>query len=54
MFDQIFVSPQVKRGVIISNKDGIYKLHQELPNDLRIRILRNSDISSKSQNFIEL
>ena len=30
-----FLSPQVKRTVIISNKDGIY----ELPNDLRRRTL---------------
>ena len=36
MFDQIFVSPQVKRIVIISNKHGIYKLPHELPNDLRL------------------
>ena len=37
MFDKIFVSPQVKRIVIISNKHGIY----ELPNDLRLRALGN-------------
>ena len=30
MFDQIFVSPQVKRSVIICNKRGIYKLPHEL------------------------
>ena len=35
MFDKIFVSPQVKRIVIISNKHGIYELPHELPNDLR-------------------
>ena len=33
MFDKIFVSPQVKRIVITSDKHGIY----ELPQDLRIR-----------------
>ena len=33
MFHQIFLSPQVKRRVIISNKDSIYDLPQELPND---------------------
>ena len=44
MFDKVFVSPQVKRIVIISNKHGIYELPHELPNDLRLR----------SQNFIEL
>ena len=37
MFYQIFLSPQVKRWVIITYKDGIY----ELPNDLRLRILEN-------------
>ena len=33
MFYQIFLSPQVKRIVIISNKHGIYELPHELPND---------------------
>ena len=33
---QIFVSPQVKQSVIISNKHCIYGLPQELPNDLRL------------------
>ena len=37
MFDEIFLSPQVKQIVIISNKLGIY----ELPNDLRLKILGN-------------
>ena len=40
MFKKIFVSPQVKRIVIISNKHGIYVLPHELPNDLRLRTLR--------------
>ena len=39
MFDQIFLSPQIKRSVIISNKHGIYELPHELPNNLRLRIL---------------
>ena len=30
---KIFFSPQVKRSVIISNKNGIYELPHELPND---------------------
>ena len=38
---QFFVSQQVKRNVIISNKFGIYELPQELPNDLKLRILGN-------------
>ena len=41
MVEQIFLSPQVKRSVIISNKHGIYELPHELPNDLRLRILGN-------------
>ena len=41
MFYQIFLSPQVKRIVIISNKLGIYELPHELSNDLRLRILGN-------------
>ena len=54
MFDQIFLSPQEKQRVIISNKHDIYELLHELPNDLRLRILENQEITGKSQNFIEL
>ena len=32
----------------------MYELPHELPNDLRLRILGNYEISGKSQNFIEL
>ena len=41
MFDQIFLSPQVKRSVIISNKYDICELSYQLPNDLRLRKLGN-------------
>ena len=43
MFDEIFLSSQVKQIVIIiiSNKHGIYELPHELSNDLRLRILGN-------------
>ena len=41
IFDQTFLSPQVKRSVIISNKHGTYDFPDELPNDLRLRILEN-------------
>ena len=34
--EQIFFSQQVKLRVIISNKQGIYELLHELPNDLRL------------------
>ena len=37
---QNFFSPQVKRSVIISNKQSIYELPHELPNDLRLKDLR--------------
>ena len=41
MFDEIFFSPQVKQIVIIINKYGIFELSYELPNNLRLKILRN-------------
>ena len=41
LFYQIFLSPQVKPTVIISNKNGIYELSHELPNDLSLKILGN-------------
>ena len=43
MFYQVFLSPQVKRSAIISNKQGVYELPHELPNDLRLRILGNKE-----------
>ena len=40
MFYQIFLSPQVKRWVIITCKHGIYELSHELPNEFeRIKVL---------------
>ena len=48
-----FFSPQVKRTVIVSNKYGIFELPHELPNNLRLRILRNYEISGKFSKFIE-
>ena len=53
MFYQIFLLPQVKRCAIITYKHGIYELPHELPNDLRLRILGNYEISGNSLNFIE-
>ena len=41
MFEEIFVSPQVKQCMIITYKHGIYELPHKLPNDLRYRILGN-------------
>ena len=42
MVEQIFLSPQVKQSVVISNKLAIAST------------LENKEISGKSQNFIEL
>ena len=39
--EQNFLSLQVKRIMIISNKHGIYELPHKLPNDLKLRILGN-------------
>ena len=41
MFDEISVSPQVKRTVIIRNKHGIYELPHDLQNDIRLRTVEN-------------
>ena len=35
MFKKIFVAPQVKGGVIVSNKDGIYELPQNVLRNLK-------------------
>ena len=40
MFDQIFLSPHMKRSMIISNKHDISELPQELPNDSKYSILK--------------
>ena len=37
MLYQIFLSPQVKRSAIISNKQHVYELFHELPNDLNLK-----------------
>ena len=41
LFDQIFFSLKVKQSVNINNKNDLYKLHHNLPNDLGARILDN-------------
>ena len=53
MLYQIFLSPQVKPSTIISNKQGVYELHHELPNDLRLRFLEDKEKSGKPQNLLE-
>ena len=51
---QIFLSPQVKGIVNISNKHFIYNFYQELPNILRLRILGKWNMLRRSQIFIDL
>ena len=48
VFDQIFLSPQVKQSVIISNKHAIYQLRKD------IEILKSKEISIKYHNFMQL
>ena len=50
---KIFDNKPSFRGVIISNKDGIWELPRELPNDIRLRILRNGKRPGKSQKIIK-
>ena len=45
MFHQIFLSPRVKQCAIISYKRGIFDLPHELPNEFRLRILGNQEVS---------
>ena len=52
MFDEIFLSPQAKWIVIISNKRGIYELPQEFLNDLDLRKLGNIKKISKLHRII--
>lgn len=47
MFDQILAKLEMKRRLIIRNKHGIYELLRKLPNNLRIGILENQEISRK-------
>ena len=52
--ERIFLSPQKKRSMIISNKHGIHELLHEFINKLRLIMLGNLEILGKSQNFKEL
>ena len=53
MFYQIFLSPQVIRGAIITYKHGIYELPHESLKNLRLRILGNYEISGKCLDLIQ-
>ena len=48
MFDQIFLSLQVRQCTIITYKHGIYELPYELPDNLRLTTLGNKEISGMS------
>ena len=48
LFDQIFLSSQEKRSLIISNKHGIYQLPHDFPNNLKLQILGKWKIFGKS------
>ena len=53
MFYQIFLSPQVMRNAIVTNKQRAYELPHELSNYLRLTILGNKEKSEKSQNLLK-
>ena len=53
MVYQILYSPLVERRAIITYKHGIYELPDELPNDLRFRVLGNKEILVNCLNFME-
>ena len=50
MFDQVFLSPQMKRSVVISKKKGIYELPHKLLSDLRL-ILGSKEIRKYQVNL---
>ena len=52
MFNQIFLTPQVKGWAIITYNYGIYELPHNLPNDLRLRKLGNIRRVSKLHRMI--
>ena len=48
MFDQIFLSSQVKRSAIISNEHGLYELPHQLPNDFRLNASALSPLGGRT------
>ena len=54
MFYQIFLHLEVKRSGIISNKQGVYKLPEEVLNDLKLKNLENHEKLGESTNLLEL
>ena len=41
IFFFFFFLPHVKQRVVVTNKNGMYELPHELPNDLHLRILEH-------------
>ena len=41
MFDQIFLSPQIKQSMIMTNKHRVHDISHEWPNDFRLGITGN-------------
>lgn len=54
LFCETFLSPQVKRHVIISNKYGIKSFTHELPKNVRLRKLGNIKEISKRHTAIAM
>ena len=54
MFYQVFLSPEVKKYAVITNKHGIYELPHEFPDDLRLRILGNNEKTSKNYTLVPI
>ena len=52
MFQYRFNSLQVKRELISTMKKFVYELPQELPSDVKLRILGDQEILGKSQNWV--
>ena len=51
-FSVVSILTQVKRNLTSSIRNFLQEMSQELPSDLRIRILGNRNILGKSQNCI--
>ena len=53
MFDQIFLSPQVKQSVIINKKHGMYVLHSALLNNLKVKNLFHIKTKNCFKYFVD-
>ena len=53
MFEHKPDQPKVKRNLLTSKAKLVYKLPHELPNELRLTMLRNKEILVRSQLWVE-